>query len=713
MNKWSRPFEERHASAGPARSTVSHHYFAFLSYSHSDQDDADWLHQELERFRVPSTLTGRLTGNGVIPKRLTPIFRDRHDFAAGKDLTTEIREALAVSRCLIVLCSPAAAKSKWVNSEVDQFKRTHPEGCIIAAVVAGEPLASDIPGREDEECFPPALVAKYNRRGKPTGQKTEPLAADLREGKGGRRTGFLKIVAGILGVGLDDLVQRDHLRHQRRLALISSASLAGMIIAGFLAVTAIEARDAARDQRRQAESLVEFMLGDLKDKLEPIGKLDALDGVGSRILEYYSHQDTKELSDEALAQRSQALTLLGRIADARGNRPRAEALFRAAFAGTKEAVERNPDDPQRLFDHAQNVFYLSDSARYRGDLRTAMAGLHEYKRLADRMVTLDPNNLKWRMEQQYADWNLGILFYEQRRFAEAANLFGELRGTVASIAALNPGDAETQRSVPETYAWFADSLMSQGRLPEAISIRERNVAMLDELFRKTRDTSFKQKMIPGNRALGLLYAFVDQRDRALSALKTAVDESDALVRYEPQNATWIEFGYKARFNYAQLLLLNRRVDESDAEIRTACAAAAKLLAKNSREQTWRAGMRDCMMARAQIAMAKHSDGEALALVRQAMALGKITRTSDPVKDKHALAQANRIAGDIQLRMGDGAAARASWATALSTLPNVPERPVEMAERATILERLGKNSDAHTLRAKLQRMGFRQPLLITS
>ncbi len=29
-------------------------YYAFLSYSHKDRSLADWLHRELERFRVPA-----------------------------------------------------------------------------------------------------------------------------------------------------------------------------------------------------------------------------------------------------------------------------------------------------------------------------------------------------------------------------------------------------------------------------------------------------------------------------------------------------------------------------------------------------------------------------------------------------------------------------------------------------------------------------------
>src|SRR5215208_2098715 len=146
-------------------------YFAFLSYSHRDEELADWLHRELEEFRVPSALAGKLTANGITPKRLKPIFRDEHELAAADDLGEEIEEALRSSQYLIVLCSPNAANSRWTNAEIEVFKRTRPDGCVFAAIAAGEPFASDIPGREDEECFPPALRQKYDRRGRPTGKR--------------------------------------------------------------------------------------------------------------------------------------------------------------------------------------------------------------------------------------------------------------------------------------------------------------------------------------------------------------------------------------------------------------------------------------------------------------------------------------------------------------------------------------------------------------
>src|SRR3546814_1987428 len=46
----------------------------------------------------------KITDHGVIPRRLTPIFRDAQELAAANDLGEKIEQALAGSQYLIVLC---------------------------------------------------------------------------------------------------------------------------------------------------------------------------------------------------------------------------------------------------------------------------------------------------------------------------------------------------------------------------------------------------------------------------------------------------------------------------------------------------------------------------------------------------------------------------------------------------------------------------------
>jgi tetratricopeptide (TPR) repeat protein len=702
MNKWTRPFELSRASAGPAAGGPAlhdHYYFAFLSYSHADSAEADWLHQQLERFRVPPAISGKLTANGVIPKRLTPIFRDRHDLAASDDLSEEIQIGLAASRALIVLCSPAAAKSKWVNAEIDAFKRLHPDGCIVAAVVGGEPLSGDIRGREQEECFPPALLQKYNRHGKPTGQKAEPLAADLREGKGGRRLGFLKIVAGILGVGLDDLVQRDHLRRQRRLALITIASIVGMLIAIALAVTAIRARDAARDERRQAESLIGYMLGDLKDKLEPIGRLDVLDGVGTRVLDYYKKQDTRSLSDQGLLQRSRALSLLAQVAYTRGNDDAATALYREAMAGTQEALDRSPDDPNKLFEHAQNVFWIGEIARKRGQLQPAEAAYGQYKALADRMVAIDPDNLRWRMEMAYANENLGITYFDERRFPESSRQFESAEPSMQSAASIDSGNATYQAELANLLGWLAESQRAEGHIQAAIAIRERQIGFLDQRLAGPESTNvrLREEQIPAHEGLGHLLASVGQLEPALAQLRTGASIADQLLMVEPTNAVWKRYAAATRLDLAKTLVAAGQDDEA--------AQVATVGCRLANAGQWRKLQTDCFTVQARLALNSGSSGEAAALASQGVRIAR-SGTGDPMSDPYLLAAAYRLLGDATKRAGDDAGAARAWEAGLAALPaNTAERPQEMYEREQLLRRLGRDDQARPITERLAQIGY--------
>lgn len=81
----------------------------------------------------------------------------------------------------------------------------------------------------------------------------EPVAADLRPGRDGRRVSLLKLAAGMLGVGLDELIHRDAQRRHNRLLGLTGLALAGAAAMGALAFVAVAERNEARAQRAQAE----------------------------------------------------------------------------------------------------------------------------------------------------------------------------------------------------------------------------------------------------------------------------------------------------------------------------------------------------------------------------------------------------------------------------------------------------------------------------
>ncbi|MFN9927088.1 MAG: toll/interleukin-1 receptor domain-containing protein, partial [Phenylobacterium sp.] len=158
--------------AAPAASV----FRAFISYSHRDKAWAQKLHRQFEGYRIPAKLVGRKTVVGETPRRLRPVFRDREELPASGDLSAELSAALRNSMFLVVICSPASARSRWVNEEIRQFKQVHGDNRVLAVVVDGEPHASDEPGREALECFPPALRVRVGPDGQLSDVPAEPIA---------------------------------------------------------------------------------------------------------------------------------------------------------------------------------------------------------------------------------------------------------------------------------------------------------------------------------------------------------------------------------------------------------------------------------------------------------------------------------------------------------------------------------------------------------
>jgi hypothetical protein len=186
-------------------------YWAFISYCHRDKQWGDWLHRSLETYRVPKRLVGQPNRDGIRPRRLFPVFRDREELPVSADLGSRVHQALAESRYLVVVCSPNAAKSLWVNQEIKLFKSLGREDRVLTLIVSGEPHASD----PSKECFPEALVYHVSADESLLPARAEPIAGDAREGKDGKLNAKLKLLAGLLDVNFDALKQRENERRRR------------------------------------------------------------------------------------------------------------------------------------------------------------------------------------------------------------------------------------------------------------------------------------------------------------------------------------------------------------------------------------------------------------------------------------------------------------------------------------------------------------------
>lgn len=670
-----------------------HRYWGFLSYSTQDAPSAHWLHRALENYSIPKRLVARMTPVGPAPRRFRPIFRDRVELAADADLRGRIESALAQSAYLIVLCSPQAAISHWVNEEIERYRALHGGGRILAVISEDSPLG------EHDSLFPPAL--KYRADSTGGESRAEPIAADLRPSRDGHRMARLKLVAGMLGIGLDELVRRDVQRRNRRLVALTAASLTGMTIAAALAAAAILARNEAERQRASAEGLIEFMLTDLRQKLEPSGRLDLMDGVGGEALKYYGAQNPHTLDAQSLSRRARALRLMGEIRTQRGDLTEALTGFQQASATTDELLQRSPRDTQSIFNHAQNVFWVGEIARQRGNLTAAEASFQHYRQLADRLIMIEPAKDDWRAEVEYSEGALGVLFLQTGRNSDAILAFERSMSEASDLARRHPDDPSRQIELGQATAWLADAVQQQGQLAKTRALRESELAIYQGIL--VKDPTYRQakySTIVALQILGRLAMIQRVLDRAAADFSDAAARAEALLATERENMDLTSVVAIAQVDFGEALLARSQIDAAQTAQQRADALLTTALAHDATVALWLEYRDRANLLRSAIAAQRGDNSQALQIDQSVLSRLQASAASAASNtDSFWILQKARLhLGDDLAALGRAQDARVQWRAIVGSLPSAVSayEPKLLVVLEAANSRLGRDEDARAI-----------------
>src|SRR5215472_2516453 len=411
-----------------------------MSYSHRDTAWAKWLHKALENYRIDKDLVGRETPAGPVPKTLRPIFRDREDFSGGSTLTAATVAALDASAVVLVLCSTVSASRPAVNEEVRLFRSRHPDRSVIPVIIDGSP----------PDNFPPALRYELGADGTITDHPVTVLGPDLRDSGDGKNLGLAKLIAGLIGIGTDEVFRRGERARKRRNRFWGA-------LAGVFLVLALAASASAVYAWHQLKTNEAFLNATLKRATEIVDEavkqaekynvprtatlalLDKAESIFDDMAQY--GRPTPELR----YRKAWMLIQFARNYEILGDTGKQLARANEAHRLLAELASEKPDEITYQSDLAASYDEVGAVSVTQGNLMEAVKFFRDGLTIRERLAKADPSNSGWQHDLDVSYSKVGGVLAAQGNLTEALKSFGDSLAIMERLAKADPNNAGWQR----------------------------------------------------------------------------------------------------------------------------------------------------------------------------------------------------------------------------------------------------------------------------
>ncbi len=538
---------------------------------------------------------------------------------------------------------------------------------VLEAVIAGPPqsIEARAPGIPSDLI---TIVNKAMARGAadryPTAQE---LADDLKKFQTGQLVGAHRYSQW-------QLLQR-WLRRHRTPVTVGAIGVVLLVASAVISVQRVnDQRHVAEKNRDEAEGLMSFMLVDLRDKLQGVGKLELLDVVARKAVAYYSNRT--EVDDPLeQAHRAAALSNIGDVLLPRGDLPGAMTQFRAALAVREELVRRAPNDlaaqgelvssqlkvasvldAQGDADGAIALFRTAivgaeglpvtpeNGARLaeahtglgnmflekKGDLPAALAEFSNAKALRAQLLAADPQNTSLQRDLSRIHNSVGNTLMEQRDLEGALREYRASMAIREALTTIDPGNALWQRDLALSHTKVGNVLVRLGDRAGALAEYQLDLSLrtkLSALDPTNREWRYDHATAQNNVANEL--AWKGDTEAAMAGFVASFAVVDELSRADPTNVMWLRDRGYVQTQLADMLLKKGDKPGALKTFREALETSERLNARDPNNPRW---LRDVSFRRNSVARVLRRQGElaaALAEYRRSIADSTLLLKRDP------------------------------------------------------------------------------------
>lgn len=477
------------------------------------------------------------------------------------------------------------------------------------------------------------------------------------------------------------------------------------------------ARAVAVARQSQAEELIGFMLGDLRDKLTTLGRLDVLDAVGDRALAYFAAVPAAQLSSEELYRRAQALQQLGEVRMSQGKLAPAADLMRESIAIAAGLASKDSLNGRWQIGLAHSHFWAGNVDWELGQVDSAVGHFLPFVSISRRLIAHYPDSLGYREELAYALNNIGFAKLARGDLAGAVESYRASRAINQELVDLRPDSLEWQVSLAAEYNAEAVAQRKAGDLAGALANHDKELAIKEALM--AHDTTNRER----EHYVAIAHAYRGELRVLMGDISGAVSDAQAahgiyasLAAHDTSDAVMQWSVAKSDRQIAQALL--ERGDASGAldRLHAGDAVISRWLARNPNDP-YMAG--EAMLAgiaesRAQLALGRVHDALASAQRASAASAAMLKAKPNDIEAHRAAGDAYVVLGNALSRSNDARGASRVWTRAIavedSLVRSDPETEVLAVQAAALID-LGKREDARPVVAELTRRGYRRPTFV--
>jgi tetratricopeptide (TPR) repeat protein len=477
-----------------------------------------------------------------------------------------------------VYMAPEQARGARVDERADVYAL----GAILYHVLVARPPESGgrtdaVPGRAAVEPrvalprgVPRDLVAVVNQAMARDPAARYPsareLAADLHRFQTGQLVSARRYSAGTLA--------RRFVRRHRAAVVAGALVIGALAIGSAVSVRRIQdERDVADTRLVAAEDIMQFMVSDLRDRLEPLGKLDMLEGIGDRVDRYYRTIDAAdhpegEAGRNELARRIEARRLVGDVKWAKGDSDGALVAYQervalahrlgredlvaaaecsigyiladrgdaagalAAYTRALGAATASGDLPSL----ANAQMRLGDAARGKNDLERAQTAYELALVSARSAVAAEPSDVVRRLRVGELQNKLGDVLQARGDVVGALAQFRGGRDELLVVATQHPERTQALRSLSVADSWIGDLLHRQGDPRGALAAFRQSQALAKTLAgREPLNQEWQRDVAIDHQTIADVLQEIGDRTAAAAELREALAIHERHAAIDPSS----------------------------------------------------------------------------------------------------------------------------------------------------------------------------------